>query len=190
MIQNILKPTRLSLWRLRDKVELAAWNTYLKPISRSRVNFVNLAVCGTLALFFIFLSLATSFRYETFNMYCFIFTSLALLVVVGILQQHVVFTPRKIVSGSIFWRWLFSDAIAIEYYLIDSVKLTRNFGRPCLEMSSTGAEVQIKLVKGWHVERFIPILKLLDKNGVRWAFDVQCQQLVDRPVSPRVGSFA
>ena len=184
MTQNLLKPARLSFWRLREKIELATRNTYMTAVTNRWRSFAYFAPTTILFAVTLLLSLATSFRNDGISGLCLASGLLDLFIFLEIIRQFVILTPQRVVSGDIFWKWFFGGAIALEYNLIDSVKLKRNFGRPCLEISSSGAEVTIKLVAGWRIERLVPILKILEKHGVRWAFDDQCQRLVERPILP------
>jgi len=174
-----LKKMPLSFWRMREEMELTTRNTHLKVVSRRMANFFLFATFTMLFAVTFLVSLLTLFRDFGLNGWLLTSGAFDFFVFVGILRQYVILSSRQVVSGNILWKWLFSEAIAIEYTLIDSVKLTRNFSRPCLEISSSGAEVTIKLVRGWRVERLVPVLKVLNKHGVRWAFDEQCQRLVE-----------
>jgi|GEM_PF-3779594 len=181
-MQNPLKPVSLSFWRLQETVELAVQNSRLQVVSRRLANFFLFAPITMLFVSTFLVSLLTLFRDFELNAWWEIFGAFDLCIIIGILRQYVVLSSRQVISGNIFWKWLFSEAIALEYSLIDSVKLARNFGRPCLEISSSGAEVTIKLVAGWRVERLIPTLKVLEKHGAKWAFDERCQRLIERPM--------
>jgi hypothetical protein len=172
----------ISFRRIDDSVEYSSINLHLKTFSPTGGDAILLIPVTVIFVPALLLSIATGFSSDSGSVLCLVFGMMEVFILAQILRQFVVLTEKQVFAGSILWKWRFSEATAIEYAIIDSVSMSRNYTRPCLNISSSGAEVTVKLVRGWRKASLVPALQALERHGLGRVFDERCRRLLETAV--------
>ncbi len=179
-----IQPQRFSSWRVEEAPDLVVRNFSVnwenKPKGKGRPLIPHPTFLVVVAVFFLFWSAAEGFNNPDINIGLGFFAFLATLNYWIVSRLRVIFTSDNMYDGWAISKRLLLGAYVTDYGIVDHIQFGKNFGWPCLKLTSTASNFSLRIVAGLRVTSLVPVLLILRDHNLEGAFDEECCRLLIR----------